>query len=164
MCFFFSFFLGCSTKLGLLTKDEVESVRNGEDLDKIAMKMSLALVSLCTNFNRIRNEPTKRAMEYLQCTSNGNYNFNKIVRKKARITYVEEDDEEGEIVDRIETENIDQNIIEHNIECSVVVAKDFDIDDFLADVIEGEEGGEIFNNFRVTEEEPDMLNELFFKE
>ena len=164
MCFFFSFFLGCSTKLGLLTKDEVESVRNGEDLDKIAMKMSLALVSLCTNFNRIRNEPTKRAMEYLQCTSNGNYNFNKIVRKKARITYVEEDDDEGEIVDRIETENINQNIIEHNIECSVVVAKDFDIDDFLADVIEGEEGGEIFNNFRVTEEEPDMLNELFFKE
>ena len=163
MCFFFSFFLGCSTKLGLLTKDEVESVRNGEDLDKIAMEMSLALVSLCTNFNRIRNEPTKRAIEYLQCTSNGNYNFNKIVRKKARITYVEEDDDE-EIVDRIETENIDQNIIEHNIECSVVVAKDFDIDDFLADVIEGEEGGEIFNNFRVTEEEPDMLNELFFKE
>ena len=141
MCFFFSFFLGCSTKLGLLTKDKVESVRNGEDLDKIAMKMSLALVSLCTNFNRIRNEPTKWAMEYLQCTSNGNYNFNKIVRKKARITYVEEESSDEEIVDRIETENIDQNIIEHNIECSVVVAKDFDIDDFLADVIEGEEGG-----------------------
>ena len=70
----------------------------------------------------------------------------------------ESSDEEGEIVDRIETENIDQNTIEHNIECSVVVAKDFDIDDFVEDVIEGE----IFNNFRVTEEEPDMLNELFF--
>ena len=165
MCFFFSFFLGCSTKLGLLNKEEVESVRNGEDLDKIAMKMSLALVSLCTNFNCVRNEPTKRAIEYLQCTSNGDYNFNKIVRKRARITYVEEEssDEEGEIVDRIETENVDQNTIEHNIECSVVVAKDFDIDDFVEDVIEGEEG-EIFNNFKVGEEEPDMLNELFFNE
>ena len=55
MFLFFSFFLGCSTKLGLLNKEE--------DLDKIAMKMSLALVSLCTNFNCVRNEPTKRAIE-----------------------------------------------------------------------------------------------------
>ena len=153
------FFLECSTKLGLLTKEEVVAIRNGDDLDKVAMKMALALVSLCTNLNCVRSKPTKNAIDYLQCVTNGNYNVNKMIRKKARIIY-ESDDEDGEIVtNRVEiVDESAKKSNEYDIECSVVVAKDFDLDDFVEDIVqEGE--GDLFSNLRVGE--MDMIDELF---
>ena len=144
-----------------MDKDEVEDIRKGENVDKIAMKMALGIVSLCTNLRYIRNEPTKKAIDYIQCITNGNYNINKMMRKKPRLTYRGESSvEDGEIApNRIESTEISKSTTEYNVECSVTIPKGFDLDDFVEGVIEGEEdGGDLFTNIEV---EPDMIDEFF---
>ena len=149
-----------------MTKEDVESVRNGEDLDKIAVKTALGLITLCTNLRMVRNKPTKKAIDFLQCITNGDYNVNKIIRKKAKLTYVEclseDESEDGEIGrSRIEMGEMTKSNIEHNIECSVVMPKDFDIDDFVTDFVVSEEDENLFSKIRIDDEEPDMIDDLF---
>ena len=82
--FFFSF-SGCSTKLGIINKEDIEKLRKGENIDQIALKMSLGIIALCENLHGIRSEPTKRAIDFLQGITNGDHNINRIIRKKPKI-------------------------------------------------------------------------------
>ena len=159
--FVFSF-SGCSTKLGIINKDDVEEIRKGENVDKISLKMALGIISLCTNLHSIRNEPTKKAIDFLQSITNGNYNVNKIIRKRPRLTYRESSVEDGEITaERIETKKVNESTIEHKVECSITIPKDFDLDDFVSDIVEEErEGGDLFTNIEINNE-PDMIDEFF---
>ena len=140
----------------------MEEIRKGENVDKIALKMALGIVALCTNLHSIRNEPTKKAIEFLQSITNGNYNVNRVIRKRPRLSYRESSVEDGEITaDRIETKKVSESTIEHNVECSITIPKDFDLDDFVSDVVEEEkEGGDLFTNV-VINDEPDMIDEFF---
>ena len=161
---FFVFSLsGCSTKLGIVNKEEVEEIRKGENVDKIALKMALGIVALCVNLNGIRNEPTKKAIEFLQSITNGNYNVNKIIRKRPRLSFREFSVEDGEITaDRVVTKKVSESTIEHNVECSITIPNNFDLDDFVSDIVEEEKEGEgnLFTNV-VIDNEPDMIDEFF---
>ena len=162
MSFFFSF-SECSTKLGLINKEDVKKIRDGENLDNIALKMALSVVSLCTNLHTIRNEPTKRAIEFIQSITNGDYNVNRIIRKKPKVTYRESSYEDGEITpNRLELGEPSKTTIEHNVECSLAVPENFDLDNFVVDLIEEEkeEGNDLFENI-IIDNEPDMIDELF---
>ena len=140
----------------------MEDIRKGENMDKIALKMALSIIALCTNLHSIRNEPTKKAIDFLQSITNGNYNVNRVIRKRPRLSYRESSVEDGEIIpNRIETEEVSKSTIEHNVECSITIPKDFDLDDFVSDIIEEEkEGGDLFTNI-VINNEPDMIDEFF---
>ena len=116
---FFFLFSDCSTKLGLMDKEDVKKIRKGENLDNIALKMALSVVSLCTNIHSIRSEPTKKAIEFIQSITNGDYNVNRIIRKKPKLSYRESSYEDGEVTpDRIELGEPSKITIEHNLECS----------------------------------------------
>ena len=146
-----------------MSKEEVKDIRKGENLDNIALKMALSVISLCTNLHSIRNEPTKKAIEFVQSITNGDYNVNRVIRKKPKLSYRESSYEDGEIIpNRIESEEVSKSTIEHNVECSMTIQKEFDLDDFVSDVIEGEkeEGGDLFASI-VVNNELDMIDEFF---
>ena len=142
----------------------MKKIRKGENVDNIAMKMALSVVSLCTNMHVIRNEPTRRAIEFIQSITNGDYNVNRIIRKKPKVTYRESSYEDGEITpNRVELGEPSRITVENNLECSVAVPENFDLDNFVADVIEEEkeeEGNGLFENI-VIDNEPDMIDEFF---
>ena len=149
--------------MGLINKEDIKKIRKGENLDNIALKMALSVVLLCTNLHTIRNEPTKRAIEFIQSITNGDYNVNRIIRKKPKVTYRESSYEDGEITpNRLELGEPSKTTIEHNVECSLTVSENFDVDNFVADLIEEEkEGGDdLFANI-VIDNEPDMIDEFF---
>ena len=141
----------------------MEKIREGENVDQIALRMALGIVALCENLNGIRNEPTKRAIEFLQSITNGNYNVNKMIRKRPRLSFRECSVEDGEITaDRVVTKKVTENTVEHNVECSITIPKDFDLDDFVSGVVEEEKEGEgnLFTNVEINDE-PDMIDEFF---
>ena len=149
--------------MGLINKEDVKKIRKGENLDNIALKMALSVVSLCTNMHSIRSEPTKKAIEFIQSITNGDYNVNRIIRKKSKLSYRESSYEDGEVTpDRIELGEPSKTTIENNVECSLTVPEDFDVDNFVSDLIEEEkEGGDdLFANI-VIDNEPDMIDEFF---
>ena len=50
----FLFVLGCATELGLIDREDLDEIRRGNDLNKYAMKIGLALVNLCRNLGEVR--------------------------------------------------------------------------------------------------------------
>ena len=81
---FFFLFVGCSNELGLITREDVDEIRKGENLDRKAMKVALALVNLCENMKNVRYEPTMAAMSFIRSITNDDYNGNNILRKKSK--------------------------------------------------------------------------------
>ena len=151
--------------MGIINKEDIEKLRKGENIDQIALKMSLGIIALCENLHGIRSESTKRAIDFLQGITNGDHNINRIIRKRPKLSFREFSVEDGEITaDRIVTKKVSENTIEHNVECSITIPPNFDLDDFVADVVEGEkeeEGNDcIFENV-IIDNEPDMIDEFF---
>ena len=79
----------------------MDEIRKGENLDRKAMKVALALVNLCGNMKDVRYEPTMAAMSFIRSITNDDYNVNNILRKKSKFTSTEnsDDKEEGEIIE-----------------------------------------------------------------
>ena len=79
------FFVGCSNDLGLISREDVEEIRGGKDLDNKAMKAVLSLVNLCGNMKDIRYEPTMAALSFVRSITNNEYNVNNTLRKDQNV-------------------------------------------------------------------------------
>ena len=92
----------------MITREDTKEIRKGNDLDKFAMKIALALINLCGNLSEIRYEATMAATGFVRSQMKEEYNVNNVLRKvKKRFVCTDNnDEEEGEIIEkkkRIET-------------------------------------------------------------
>ena len=151
----FFLFVGCSNDLGLINREDVEDIRGGKDLDNKALKVALSLINLYGNMKDIRYEPTMAAMTFLRSITNDKYNINNTLRKKSKcIVSTEkngndnkEEEEEGEIIEgpekkrRLESEVINKktSMTKHELTSTVNVPRNFDLDDFVSDLIDDDD-------------------------
>ena len=96
-----------------LNLEDMKEIRKGNDLDKFATKIALALTNLCGNLSEVRHEATMAATQFVRSQMKEEYNVNNVLRKvKKRFICTEnEDEEESEIVEkkkRIETTILDK--------------------------------------------------------
>ena len=130
--FFFFFILGCAAELGLINKEDMDEIRKGNDLDKFATKIALALVNLCGNLSEVRYEATMAATRFVRSQTKEEYNVNNVLRKaKRRFVGTDDnnDEEEGEIVEkkkRIETTIINEKTSNHELMSTVNVSAEGD--------------------------------------
>ena len=154
----FFLFVGCSNELGLITRKDVDEIRKGENLDRKAMKVALALVNLCGNMKDVRYEPTMAAMSFIRSITNDDYNVNNILRKKSKFTSTEnsDDKEEGEIIEpkrnRLESSILNKktSTMKHELTSTVNVSENFNLDDFVSIFIEDDD--DIFPEFEIRED------------
>ena len=142
---FFFLFVGCSSDLGLINREDVEEIRGGRDLDNKALKVALSIVNLLGNMKDIRYEPTMAAISFVRSITNDEYNVNYALRKKSKYTTNtengddKEEEEEGEIIEeppkkmRLESTVVNEktSLTKHELTSSVNVPKKFDLDDFV---------------------------------
>ena len=146
------FFVGCSNDLGLISREDVEEIRGGKDLDNKAMKVALSLVNLCGNMKDIRYEPTMAALSFVRSITNDEYNVNNTLRKKSKCVIStengndkEEEEEEGEIVEprkkRLESSVLNEktSITKHELTSTVNVPRNFDLDNFVSVLIDDDD-------------------------
>ena len=137
----------------------MEDIRGGRDLDNKAFKVALSLLNLHGNMKDIRHEPTMAAMSFVRSLTNDDYNINNTLRKKSKYTTTaenssggddnKEEEEEGEVVEggpekkrrRIESEvtNKKTSMTKHELTSTVNVPKNFDLDDFVSDLIDDDD-------------------------
>ena len=135
----------------------MEDIRGGKDLDTKAFKVALSLINLHGNMKDIRHEPTMAAMSSIRSITNDDYNINNTLRKKSKsIVSTEknggddnkEEEEEGEIIEgpekkrrRLESKviNIKTSTIKHELTSTVNVPRNFDLDDFVSDLIDDDD-------------------------
>ena len=81
----------------------MDEIRKGNDLDKFATKIGLALVNLCGNLSEVRYEATMAATRFVRSQTKEEYNVNNVLRKvkkRSTCTTDNDDEEEGEIVEK----------------------------------------------------------------
>ena len=104
----------------------MKEIRKGNDLDKFAMKIALALINLCGNLSEVRYEATMAATRFVRSQMKEEYNVNNVLRKvKKRFICTDNDDEEeGEIIEkkkRIETVVLNEKTSKHELTSTVNV-------------------------------------------
>ena len=132
----------------------MEDIRGGKDLDNKALKVALSLVNLCGNMKDIRYKPTMAAMSFVRSLTNDEYNVNNTLRKKSKYTTTtenssggddKEEEEEGEVIEpkrrRIESEIVNKktSTIKHELTSTVNVHENFNLDDFVSDLIDDDD-------------------------
>ena len=137
----------------------MDEIRKGEDLDNKALKVALSLVNLWGNMKDIRYEPTMVAMSFVRSLTNDEYNINNTLRKKSKYTTTtenssggddKEEEEEGEVIEpkrrRIESEVINKKMstIKHELTSTVNVRENFNLDDFVSDLIDDDDDDDFF--------------------
>ena len=145
---FFFLFVECSNDLGLINWGDVEEIRRGEDIDNEAMKAALAAVNLCGIMKDIRHEPTMAAISFVRSLTNDEYNINNTLRKKSKCTTTttDKEEEEEEVVEppkkrRLESEIINKktSTVKHELTSTVNVQKNFDLGDFVSNLIDDDD-------------------------
>ena len=143
----------------------MEEIREGKDLDKKVMKVALSLVNLCGNMKGVRYEPTMVAMSFVRSITNDEYNINNVLRKKSKYTTNtengdnKEEEEEGEIIEpkkkmRLESEVINKktSITKHELTSTVNVPENFNLDDFVQDLIDDDDNDFFLPEFEIRED------------
>ena len=148
------FVLGCATELGLIDREDLEEIRRGNDLDKYAMKIGLALVNLCGNLGEVRYEATMAATRFVRSQTKEEYNVNHVLRKiKKRFVCTEKDDE-GEIIEkkkRTETTILNEKTSGHELTSTVnVSAEGNNLGDFVSSMFVDEDYV-VFPEFEILE-------------
>ena len=163
----FFFFVGCSNELGLINRENVEEIRRGEKIDTNAMKTALALINLFGNMKDIRLEPTMAAISFVRALTNDDYNVNNTMRKRSKcnISSAENGDdkeEEGEIIVEPKKRRLESSIInkktsltKHELTSTVKVSENFDLDDFVSDLIDDDDGDFFLPEFEIREDNED---------
>ena len=160
---FFFLFAGCSNNLGLISREDVDQIRKGEDLDNKALKAALSLVNLCGNRTDIRYEPTMAAMSFVRSLTNDEYNVNYTLRKKSKYTTTEnsgggdDKEEEEEVIEpkrmRIESEIVNKktSTIKHELTSTVNVNENFKLDDFVSVLVDDDDDDFFLPEFEIRE-------------
>ena len=163
----FFFFVWCSNDLGLINRENVEEIRRGEKIDTNAMKTALALINLFGNMKDIRLEPTMAAISFVRSLTNDDCNVNNTMRKKSKcnISSAENGDdkeEEGEIIVEPKKRRLESSVInkktsltKHELTSTVNVSENFDLDDFVSDLIDDDDGDFFLPEFEIREDNED---------
>ena len=65
----FFILIGCAVDINVLTKEEIEKIRDGEmrdnEVDTLSLKTALRMINLCVNVLNVRKDPTDSALTYL---------------------------------------------------------------------------------------------------
>ena len=142
----------------------MDEIRKGNDLDKFATKIGLALVNLCGNLSEVRYEATMAATRFVRSQTKEEYNVNNVLRKvKKRFTCTDNDDEEeGEIIEkkkRIETTIINEKTSNHELTSTVNVSERVGLGDFMASMLVDDDDV-VFPEFEILEINTNSFNEL----
>ena len=142
----------------------MDEIRKGNDLDKFATKIGLALVNLCGNLSEVRYEATMAATRFVRSQTKEEYNVNNVLRKvKKRFTCTDNDDEEeGEIIEkkkRIETTIINEKTSNHELTSTVNVSERVGLGDFMASMFVDDDDV-VFPEFEILEINTNSFNEL----
>ena len=135
----------------------MEEIRRGEKIDTNAMKTALALVNLCGIMRDVRLKPTMAATSFVRSLTNDEYNVNNTLRKKSKCIISTENDgddnkeEEGEIIEEPKKRRLESSVInkktsltKHELTSTVNVPKNFDLDDYVSDLIDDDDDDDFF--------------------
>ena len=141
----------------------MEEIRRGEKIDTNVMKTALALVNLFGIMRDVRQEPTMAATSFVRSVMNDDYNVNNTLRKRSRciISTEKNDDgdeknkeEEGETIEeepkkmRLESSVVNKktSLTKHELTSTVNVPKNFDLDDYVSDLIDNDDDDDNFSS------------------
>ena len=140
----------------MITREDTKEIRKGNDLDKFAMKIALALINLCGNLSEIRNEATMAVTRFIRSQMKEEYNVNNVLRK-VKIRFVcndNNDKEEGEIVEkkkRIEPVVLNEKTSKHELTSTVnVQSEGVALGDFVSSMFVDDDDV-IFPEFEILE-------------
>ena len=147
----------------------MEEIRRGEKIDTNAMKTALALINLFGNMKDIRLDPTMAAISFVRTLTNDDYNVNNTMRKRSKCNISsgaengDDKEEEGEIIvvepkkRRLESSIINKktSLTKHELTSTINVSENFDLDDFVSDLIDDDNGDFFLPEFEIREDNED---------
>ena len=139
----------------------MKEIRKGNDLDKFATKIALALTNLCGNLCEVRYKATMAATRFVRSQMKEEYNVNNVLRKvnKRFICTENEDEEEGEIIEkkkRIETTILNEKTYKHELTSTVnIPSEGIGLGDFVSTMFVDDDDI-IFPEFEIVENENEM--------